>query len=186
MIENEFKVMLTEEQYNVIRSMYEWDRVTEQTNHYYDTAEMQLVKAHITCRVREIKGVHYLQMKLPTGVEFSRTELEKQLGEQLPESLSAEMLNALSGRSDMPDVKRLGSLTTHRSIKQLDGAEIDLDKSSYFGKTDYELEIEFTDETAARRLLAEIKAAAGIESSGEVSLGKIHRFLRVAGLGNEE
>ena len=184
MTENEFKVMLTEEQYNSIRTMYEWDGETEQTNHYYDTADMQLVKAHITCRVREIKGVHYLQMKLPTGVEYSRTELEQELGAQLPEALSSQLLNALSGREDMPDVKRLGSLTTHRSIKRFDGAEIDLDRSSYFGKTDYELEIEFTDEAAARRLLAEIKSAAGIESSGEVCLGKIHRFLVELGMRN--
>ncbi len=184
MIESEFKVMLTEEQYEAIRSMYAWDGETEQTNHYYDTAELQLINAHITCRVREIKGVHYLQMKLPTGVEFSRTELEQELGKQLPEALSAQLLNALSGRSNMPDVSRLGSLTTHRSIKRFDGAEIDLDKSSYFGVTDYELEIEFTDEAAARRLLAEIKSAAGIESSGEVCLGKIHRFLRELGIRN--
>lgn len=178
MTESEFKVMLTEEQYARIRSMYEWDRELEQTNYYYDTADIRLISAHITCRVRRIDGTHYLQMKLPTGVAYSRTELEQELGGELPEALGADMLNALSGRSDMPDVKLLGGLTTFRSVKRLDGAEIDLDKSTYFGRTDYELEIEFTDEATARILLAEITQAVGLRPSGDVCLGKVHRFLR--------
>lgn len=186
MIESEFKVMLTEQQYDAIRSMYEWDRAFEQTNYYYDTAALELISAHITCRVRFIDGVHYLQMKLPTGVAHSRIELEKELGAELPEALSADVLNVLSGRSDMPDVKLLGGLTTFRSVKKLDGAEIDLDKSSYFGKTDYELEIEFTDEAAARIILAELTQAAAVEKSGDVCLGKVHRFLRELGIRNEE
>ena len=177
MIESEFKVMLTAEQYDKLRSLYEWDRELTQTNYYYDTEALSLVGAHITCRVRRIDGVHYLQMKLPTGVDYSRVELEKELGGELPDALSAAMLNELSGRSDMPDVKLLGGLTTFRSVKKLDGAEIDLDKSSYFGKTDYELEIEFTDETAARSLLDELTAAAGIVRTSYVCLGKLHRFL---------
>ncbi len=169
--------MLTKEQYERLHSLYEWDRELEQTNFYYDTEELSLVTSHITCRVRRIDGVHYLQMKLPTGVDYSRVELEKELGVQLPEALSADMLNQLSDRTDMPDVKLLGSLTTLRSVKKLDGAEIDLDRSSYFGRTDFELEIEFTDEAAARRLLEEITAAADIARTGDVCLGKLHRFL---------
>lgn len=177
MIESEFKVMLTEEQYSSVHSMYGWDKEIEQTNFYYDTAGLSLIGSHITCRVRRIDGVHYLQMKLPTDVAYSRIELEQELGAELPRELSADVLNALSGRSDMPDVKLLGGLTTYRSVKKLDGAEIDLDKSSYFGRTDYELEIEFTDEAAARIILAEIRQASGIAPSGDICLGKIHRFL---------
>ncbi len=177
MIESEFKVMLTEEQHSAILAMYEWDVQIEQTNYYYDTSELSLTERHITCRVRKIGEEHFLQLKLPTGVDYSRVELEQALGAQLPDALGGDMLNALSGRNDMPDVELLGSLTTHRSVKRLEGAEIDLDKSSYFGKTDSELEIEFTDEDRARAVLAEITAAAGLTPSGEVCLGKIHRFL---------
>lgn len=169
--------MLSQQQYECIHGMYEWDNEITQTNFYFDTEDLQLVSAHITCRVRRIDGVHHLQMKLPTGVSYSRVELEQELGSELPDALGADMLNALTGRNDMPDVKLLGELTTRRSIKRAHGAEIDLDKSSYFDRTDYELEIEFTDERAARSLLMEITQAAGIERSEVVCLGKMHRFL---------
>lgn len=180
MVENEFKVMLTAEQYEKICSMFSWDSEVEQTNFYYDTPGLQLSSAHITCRVRRIGGECFLQMKLPNGKAFSRIELERNLGSEVPQELSAQLLNDLSGGSisePLPQVRLLGALTTLRRVKKSDGAEIDLDKSSYFQKTDYELEIEFTDEAAARALLAEIRSAAAL-SGGDVCMGKIHRFLR--------
>lgn len=178
MIENEFKVLLNEEQYAKIKSMFAWNKCVEQTNFYYDTAELSLVQAHITCRVRRIGEEHFLQMKLPNGEAYSRIELEKCLGTALPEVLTAQELNELTQRNDMPDVRLIGSLTTQRLVKDYGGAaEIDLDKSSYFGRTDHELEIEFTDEATARALLAEIRIKTGLEPGGDVCLGKVHRFL---------
>ena len=180
MIENEVKLMLTAQQYRLIRSKYPWDKVIAQTNHYYDTDNLSLTPCHITCRVRELSGENLLQIKLPNGAAYSRIELEKRIGASVPEQLPAELLNSLAGEyldNPLPDVKRLGSLTTERCIKHFDGAEIDLDKSTYFAVTDFELEIEFTDETVARKLLKEIKEAAGITESAEVCSGKVHRFL---------
>lgn len=178
MIENEFKVMLTEEQYRKIHSMFAWNREAEQTNYYFDTADLSLVNAHITCRVRQTDGKHLLQMKLPNGADYSRIELEKELGDTLPEVFSGEQLSALCGKEDMPDVRLIGELKTLRSVKKYgEAAEIDLDKSTYFGKTDYELEIEFTDEATARALLAEIITKAGLAPKGDVCLGKVHRFI---------
>ena len=177
MVENEFKVMLTKEQYDRIRAMFAWNRRIEQTNFYYDTAGLSLIGSHITCRVRRIGEEHFLQMKLPNGADYSRIELERPLGHELPQSLSAQELNALSGRSDMPDVRLLGGLTTVRYVKDYGGAEIDLDESRYFGSADYELEIEFTDEALARALLAEMRDKAGIEACSDICLGKVHRFI---------
>ncbi len=178
MIENEFKVMLTEEQYSKIHSMFAWQKEIEQTNYYFDTADLSLVNAHITCRVRLIDGKYLLQMKLPNGAAYSRIEIEQELGDTLPGTLSGQQLSALCGKEDMPDVKLIGELKTMRSVKKFgDAAEIDLDKSTYFGKTDYELEIEFTDEATARAVLAEITLNAGLTPKGDVCLGKIHRFI---------
>lgn len=177
MIENEFKVMLTEEQYNKIHSIYDWDKEHEQTNYYYDTPELQLISAHITCRVRLIDGEYLLQMKLPNGAAYSRRELEQRLGGELPEKLNAHQLTALSGVEALPDVSLIGELSTLRSVKRLDGAEIDLDKSTYFGKTDYELEIEFTDEATARCILSLIADEVGLTIGADVCYGKVHRFI---------
>lgn len=176
MIENEFKVMLTSEQYEKLLSLYDWDKTVVQTNHYYDTDNLRLSETHITCRVREIDGAYFLQMKFPAAREYSRVELEKPLN-KLPETISADDLFKPDGHDELPDVRRLGALTTTRSVKSFDGAEIDLDKSEYFGKTDFELEIEFTDETAARGLLAEITEKLNIQPNSEVCTGKIRRFL---------
>lgn len=174
MIENEFKIMLTFEQYEKLLSLYEWDETIVQTNHYFDTDELRLSEMHITCRVREISGKFYLQTKFPSTREYSRVELEKPLN-ALPETLRAEELP--EPHPDLPTVKRLGSLTTTRTVKRFDGAELDLDRSEYFGKTDCELEIEFTDEKTARALLAEITEKLNTQPNSEVCTGKIRRFL---------
>ncbi len=180
MVENEFKVILTREQYDMLLSFYRWDKIIEQINYYYDTPEMALSDRHITCRVRRIGGDCFLQVKLPNGRDYSRIELEKKLGAEVPEELSAELLNGLTGEAaeiPLPSVRLLGALSTTRAVRRLDGAEIDLDKSEYFGKTDYELEIEFTDEAEARAVLAQCAEAAGLTVGGGVCAGKIRRFL---------
>ena len=180
MIENEFKVILTREQYETLLCFYKWDKVIEQTNYYYDTPVLTLSNRHITCRVRKIGEECFLQVKLPNGRDYSRIELEKKLGAQVPENISAELLNDLAGTAaelPLPCVRLLGALSTTRGVKRFEGAEIDLDKSEYFGKTDYELEIEFTDEAAARAVLAQCAETAGLTVSGNVCEGKIRRFL---------
>ena len=178
MIENEFKIMLSVEQYEKLLAMYEWDEVIPQTNHYYDNEDMLLGELHITCRVREIEGKYFLQMKFPAAVEYSRVELEKPL-DSLPEVINAdELLRPHPHNTDvLPNVKRLGALRTTRNIHRFEGGEIDLDKSEYFGKTDYEIEIEFTDENNARKVLDEIKEKLDIKPNSLVCEGKIRRFL---------
>lgn len=179
MIENEFKLMLTEAQYKAVLEMYPRDEEIVQTNYYYDTAELSLSAEHITCRVREIAGEYFLQIKLPAGREYSRVELSEKL-EGLPDDIAGSRLDKLAGeyRSDFPNVSKLGSLTTKRSVKHFPGGEIDIDESRYFGKTDYEIEIEFTDEKAARKLLEDVRNLIGeTTSESEVCTGKIHRFL---------
>lgn len=174
MIENEFKIMLTEAQYEKLLSSRDFSTVT-QVNYYYDTGDFQMSSRHVTVRVRELDGKFYLQMKLPTERALSRVELEKKL-EALPETLSGNLLSSLAD-GEFPDVKKLGSLKTTRSVWKFDGGEVDLDKSEYFGKVDYEVEIEFTNEQNAREVLGEITELLEIKPSGEVCTGKIRRFL---------
>lgn len=180
MIENEFKVMLTAEQYEQIHSMFarSWSRELEQVNYYYDTPELEMSEKHITVRVRRVSGGYFLQMKLPAesagNGAVSRVELEKELS-GLPQQISGEELRELSGWK-LPDVSLLGELSTRRSVKFFDGAEIDLDKSEYFGRTDYELEVEYTSEAAALGILDMIKSKVPLDMQAP-TMGKIRRFL---------
>lgn len=102
MIENEFKIMLTEAQYNAIRAMYEWDSEKQQVNSYYDDPELTCSERHITVRVREVTGRYFLQMKLPAAASdngaVSRVELEQEISAIPAEIPSAELKN-LSGES---------------------------------------------------------------------------------------
>ena len=175
MIENEFKTMLSAEQYERLLNEFSWDETILQTNYYYDTDELKLSERSITVRVREIDGEFFLQVKLPTKKEFSRVELSEKL-DTLPEELSGKLLSEISGE-DIPDVKRLGKLFTKRLVKGFDGAEIDLDMSEYFEKADYEVEIEFTDEEKAREILKKIRSVIGERSESVICKGKIRRFL---------
>ena len=188
MTENEFKIMLTESQYNAVHSLYAWDSAIEQVNHYYDTKELYYSDNHITVRVRTVLGKYLLQMKLPTDcgsaevesaekiAAVSRKELERELDE-IPEVISGSVLSEMSGIGGLPDARLLGRLSTIRSVKRFDGGEIDLDKSVYFGRTDHELEVEFTDEAAARKVLSDIEGHVALDTSAPVT-GKIRRFLR--------
>lgn len=174
MIENEFKIMLTEKQYEELLVSYDFKTIV-QTNHYFDTKDLQMSARHITVRVRELDGKFFLQMKLPTEVNFSRVELSREL-ESLPETLSGEELTSLSG-VECPAVKRIGALKTTRSIWKFDGGELDLDRSEYFDKTDHELEIEFTDEGSARAVLSEITQKHGVSPGSDICIGKVRRFI---------
>lgn len=108
MIENEFKIILTSEQYEKLLSLYDWDKTVVQTNHYYDTDDFRLSNTHITCRVREIDGAYFLQMKFPAARTYSRVELEKPLN-ALPETLAADELFKTDNHDELPDVERLGA-----------------------------------------------------------------------------
>lgn len=178
MVENEFKIMLDKGQYEKILEMFCWNEVIVQVNHYYDTDDLALSTLHITCRVREIEGKYFLQMKFPGAAEYSRVELEKPLDALPCTIVSDELLQPHPhGHNVLPDVKRLGMLKTTRNVHRFEGGEIDLDKSKYFGKTDYELEIEFTDEPAARKIFSQITERLGVKPGSEVCTGKIRRFL---------
>lgn len=179
MIENEFKIMLTADQYEQIHGMFSgWDKELEQVNYYYDTPELEMSERHITVRVRKLSGRFYLQMKLPAQAAgngaVSRIELEKELS-GLPELISGGDLCELSGE-ELPDVSLLGELSTKRSVKLFDGAEIDLDKSEYFGRKDYELEVEYTRESTAQEILDMIRSRVTLDMIVP-STGKIRRFL---------
>ncbi len=176
MLETEFKAMLTEERFNVLRSMFEWDHVIEQTNSYYADSSMLLKQHGITLRVRTIDGLSRIQVKVHKNADSPLQICEENEFETdaIPESFTAEETENLTGLHVPASL--LGSLTTHRySLMYCDGVEICLDKSDYLGKTDYEIEIEYTGEIP-QELKAKL-AGAGIEFKA-AAVGKMTRFMQ--------
>ncbi len=176
MLETEFKAMLTQEQYNDLDRMFKWDWVKEQTNSYYADPSMLLKKHGITLRIRTINGISKIQVKAHKNENSplqicEETEFDT---ETIPNKFAADEVEHMTGISAPASL--LGSLTTLRhSLMYSDGVEICLDKSDYLGKTDYEIEVEYTSEIPDS--LKEKLADAGIEFK-DAAVGKMTRFMQ--------
>lgn len=173
MLEKEVKIMLTEEEYERCKGLFDFGAPLRQVNNYYYSRKCS--ERGISVRVREVGGEVLLQVKVPVSTEGSlavREELEKKL-HFVPERIGAETLEEVCGVAD--SAVRRGSLETRRSICKTGDTEICLDKNTYLGVTDYEIELEYTGEYP-KQLLDRL-AEAGI-TADKPQKSKLGRFLK--------
>lgn len=176
MIENEYKVMLNEEEY---KKIFEWGTVwkgIEQINFYYYDEEENVIKNNITIRVRSDSSKLYLQIKLPVynckSLHCTK-EFQKEI-KSLPYCISGEEIKKMCG-VDVGDVLLDGWLFTERNVcTKYEGIIICLDKNTYCGTTDYELELELMDEKNVINVIDALKKI-GIDFGEEVN-GKFSRY----------
>ena len=167
--------MLDKAAYDRLETAFTWDEVFEQVNSYYTDPTGQLKRNGITLRVRTRNGKDVIQVKA-----HKNTDSPLQIAEEaefktdgIPQSFSAEEVKRMTG-IDAP-ASLLGSLTTLRhSLMYCDGVEICLDKNDYLDETDYEIEIEYTEEIPAE-LMDKLKSA-GVEFTAP-AVGKCSRFM---------
>ena len=132
MIEHEIKYMLTAEQYEHILRLFSVKSTVVQTNYYYDTEDLDMNKRGITCRIREKNDSYVATVKQHLG-GFESLEMSQVLQSLLDDSL-------FTGKK----LKRWGNLTTERAcVSEENEMIVFLDKNSYLGVIDYELEIEY-------------------------------------------
>ncbi len=146
MIEQEYKELLTKEQFNELLKEFSPDNSITQINHYYADKEGVLSEKRITLRVREIGSKFKLELKMPVseakGLHIKKEHSERLTG--LPEYFNGDKISEIIN-CKVNDCYRLGSLTTERhSYKWDKHTEICLDKSSYFDTVDYEIEVEYS------------------------------------------
>ena len=174
MLEKEVKILLTEEEYRLLESAFDFSSEVTQKNNYY-RSEL-CAKARISVRVREAGDKKLLQVKKPVGDKGSlavREEIEREL-DSVPLLIPAELLKEVCGVED--DAVLIGALTTRRLLcYDFENVELALDRSEYLGKTDYELEAEYTGEYP-EELIERIKAL-GI-STDRPAAGKYSRFCK--------
>lgn len=102
-----------------------------------------------------------------------KEEYERDI-KDLPDKILGEQLKDILGM-DFPDFYMLGKLETQRKVFYPNrDVEISLDMSTYFGKVDYEIEIEFGKEVPSELLL--LLADNGIKPK-EKTDGKFARFM---------
>lgn len=145
-----------------------------QINYYYDSEDQYLFSNHTTLRVRQIETELTLEMKesVPSADEFSvSNETEWKIDAISPE------ITLNSGKHAWIPFQLQGNLVTRRvSIKPTDSLSIDFDTSCYFGKCDYEIEMEFKDE--AKKATTMLANELGLLKYKNMEGGKARRFFR--------
>ena len=136
MLEYEKKILLTYKEYQMLMAIFNDNaKSVVQRNYYYDTDDFSMNKQGITCRIREKNGIYTATVKKHNwnGLDCSFEKSETVLDEY--------DTNAFS---DM-NVRFQGYLETHRNVLYSDNdLEIVLDRNTYLGIEDYELEIEYS------------------------------------------
>ncbi len=139
MTEYEKKLLLSREEYSCLAELFRKNdplqevSVVRQTNYYFDTDDLLMNRRGITCRIRLKNGILSAIMKQHFPVNGYSTETEAEISGGL-------LHNAFTGMG----LKLQGELLTERyRIFTSEGLDAVLDKNSYLGYTDYELEIEY-------------------------------------------
>lgn len=159
-IEIEFKTLLTEKEYNRLMKQFAGNPTDLQTNHYFDTPRFSL-KAHgVSLRVRERDNLEItLKQKkryetLETTDQITKEQFEDfKNGGEIP---SAEITTQLQPIVKNQRLVNFMSLSTLRMYFPYNKGVLFIDKSSYLGVVDYELEYEATSYYQGRQEFIEI------------------------------
>lgn len=150
MLELEKKILLTEEEYaTLVMIMHNYTSLKLQVNYYFDTDNFAMNNKGITCRIRAKDGKFKATIKShdPKNTYFSVENTLWVKDEFDPNAFQDLGLHLQ------------GSLTTKRIIAFKDDfCEMVLDRNTYLGFEDFELEIEYLEghEERAENLLKNI------------------------------
>lgn len=175
-LEKELKVLLTKEQFEGLQAKINIEKHVSQINFYYSDDEGKILQNGCTIRVRGKVDSLKLEIKIPVGNQgliHVKNEYEESI-EGVPYKISGRELFHISG-VQLPDVTMKGFLITERFICQWDEyTKVCLDRNSYLGIEDFELEIEYTGDSISKELFQVIK---GMDIELRETIGKCKRFL---------
>ena len=139
MLEYEKKIMLRSEEYlAIILMMCKNAHVEIQTNYYFDTDDLSMDSKGITCRIREKDGKYRATIK-NHKTEHPDCNMEENLSEKT--KFDPQIFNAFG-------LKQQGKMVTQRIVVDNNSFyKMVLDRNTYLGHTDFELEIEYRKET---------------------------------------
>ena len=175
MKETELKCIIDFDTYTRVKRAFNWKRVFEQENHYYTDRAGILRKNRIMVRVRVTGDVSKIQVKLHKNSDSPLQiceEMEYEV-EGVPDTLSAETAKQITGM-DVGELYRMGASVTKRRILRRGNSELCLDKTTYFDKTDYEIELEYIEKMSADLLIKLMPLGVAFNKK---SIGKFSRFL---------
>ena len=161
--------------YKSILNAFTWEKVREQTNYYYTDKAGILREKRIMVRIRVVGEVAKLQVKLHKNENSplqicEENEFET---EEVPDIINAELAKEITGE-DVGELYKMGCAVTKRNSLVHNGSELCLDKTTYFDKTDYEVEVEYEEKISADLLMK--LTSLGVRFN-EKCVGKFSRFL---------
>ena len=137
MLEFEKKIMLTEQEYNLLTTYKVKNTQSRiQTNYYFDTDDFDMNKKDITCRVRSENGKFKSIIKSHVGVNSDCSiESDVAFKDEFDPSAFSNM-----------GLHMQGALITERMVLyKNECCEMVLDRNIYLGMSDFELEVEYTE-----------------------------------------
>lgn len=172
--EFERKAALTAEEFETTKKSL--DKIAKghtftQENHYYDTEDFSLKRSSRTLRVRKIGDSlvrEHKHGKSSVGDVRVCTEDNVKI-DGIPPFIKGKEI----GESEDTLYFPVGILTTERTEYVIDGACIALDKSTYLGIVDYEIEVETDGVSALPSALSTLNI-----DFGKAVVGKYHRFVK--------
>ncbi|MBQ7574329.1 MAG: CYTH domain-containing protein [Clostridia bacterium] len=175
MLEKEYKSLLTKDEYEKIKTAFEWDSAKVQENHYYTDNEGILRRNRVMMRVRVKDNKSVIQVKLHKnpGSALQICEETEYTVDGVPKSFQdGEKYTGIKTGV----LYNIGCAKTLRHSKMWDDkTEICLDKTEYLGVCDYEIEIEYTTDEINPELMQKINGMGILFK--ENSIGKFSRFL---------
>ena len=133
MLEFEKKVLLNKSEFDFLKSILKSTEMVRQVNYYYDTASFEMNDNSITCRIREKDGVYSAVIK-EHHTQWQDCSIENVC-------FSGDTYNDEFFKS--MGLVCHGILSTNRMVVHMGNITLMLDKNTYLGIEDYELEIEY-------------------------------------------
>jgi uncharacterized protein YjbK len=146
MLEKEYKALINSKQYKKMQSAFLWDNKFFQKNYYYDTTDMYCAKHGITVIIREKENEYFLQIKTPItydGGLHIKKEFERKIPELVDVIFSEDF--DISIPLVIPNVAQIGVLVTERFEFHDKNTTVCLDRNTYNGNIDFEVEVEYYD-----------------------------------------
>ncbi len=163
-VEIEAKILIDKKEYDKLNKKLKLNEPFLQTNWYIDSADRNLAKQGMGLRIRHVNGEYLLTLKSPLAVGLfekeqllSPSEAESMIADnKFPEGGIKDFLDLLD--FDSSTLKTLAKLETERrrGFHEENVARIALDKNTYLGHTDYELEIDADSMDKAEQVAKEI------------------------------
>jgi uncharacterized protein YjbK len=176
--EVEYKCLVDADTFARIKAHYNPKITIVQTNHYFDTPNLDLKAQSISCRIRQFADGAELTFKRKNGLANDELTFEDVTpGEAF---LDPRVKALLAQWGIQTPLIALGVLQTERSLIHLAHGDLCLDHNHYHGVTDYELEYELSgDEKAGLAEFHDILAFFGIKW-GKNAPAKVQRCVQAA------